>query len=80
MMRMMVQLLLVAALVSGCGNKGHLKSPTQIQNQEAKKARAAAAKEAGEQPAPEDLAPEPVQAPKDMKVPVLTAPSNDVAK
>jgi predicted small lipoprotein YifL len=73
MMRMMqvVLALALACSVAACGNKGKLKSPTQIQHQSEKKERRNAKKDGA--------APVEVQAeePKQQDLPVT--PSNDVA-
>ena len=86
MMRGLLQVWMVVALMGGlcaCGYKGKLKTPTQVQAHEEKKARKAAALDNGESQ-PADLV-SPVLgdeegAQQNTGVNVVVTPSNDVAQ
>lgn len=89
MMRVGLQLLLaavVASSVAGCGYRGKLKTPTQIQVHEEKKQRKAAGKDVKQSPEEEaQKASSPLLSDgngeqQDDKVNLVVTPSNNVAK
>ncbi len=85
MMRGLMHVLLVLAVaggVSACGNKGKLKSPTQIQVQAEKKARKQAKNPKDTSPTPVPDAPVPAVVQENMPDEHMSVatPSNDVAK
>jgi len=76
MMRVLMQVFFVVALASGvsaCGNKGKLKSPTQMQVQDEKKARKVARGEKVVKPASSNDK-------QESPVGVLVTPSNEVTQ